>query len=277
MCIQKTNSPPPPPSCCVLYPLGSVQGRVGAFNSLTFAQRKELQLNGFVMSNSFKTGLQYGLQPCIFSAVALELLQLYLFFMRPNLLENDDDPLFITFHGSKLRIGRFVTAFFKRTLNLNISTTTIRCIVETQSSDLLLRGEISQEARDSVLTVNGHSSITSKVFWYCYYFIALLISFELQKYYQKRSRTIDVAHVDKVHRRLVASSATGAEGEEDYAESGCESDVVDELFLTPVSSSSFEDVHQPHQPSGGEVNLCHSLSVTILIFDVAVAVTQCQM
>lgn len=118
------------------------------------------------MSNCFKTGLQYGLQPCIFSAVALELLRLYLFFMRPNLLENDDDPLFITFQGSKLRIGRFVTAFFKRTLSLNISTTTIRCIVETQSSDLLLRGEISQEARDSVLTVNGHSSITSKVYWY---------------------------------------------------------------------------------------------------------------
>lgn len=138
---------------------------MGAFNSLTFAQRKELLLNGFVMSNCFKTGLQYGLQPCIFSAVALELLRLYLSFMRPNLLENDDDPLFITFQGSKLRIGRFVTAFFKRTLSLNISTTTIRCIVETQSSDLLLRGEISQEARDSVLTVNGHSSITSKVYW----------------------------------------------------------------------------------------------------------------
>jgi hypothetical protein len=258
---------------------------VGAFNSLTFMQRKELLLNGFVMSNSFKTGLQYGLQPCIFSAVALELLRLYLSFMRPNLLENDDDPLFITFQGSKLRIGRFVTAFFKRTLSLNISTTTIRCIVETQSSDLLLRGEISQEARDSVLTVNGHSSITSKVFWYCYYCITLLISFKLQKYYQKRSRTQDVAHVDKVHRRLVASSgpsATSAEDKEDYAESECESDVVDDLFLTPVSSSSSVDIHQPHQPSGGfpHVNLCHYLSVTNIDFavvDVAFAVTQCRM
>ena len=70
------------------------------------------------------------------------------------------------------------------------------------------------------------------------YCIALLISFKLQKYYQKRSRTLDVAHVDKVHRRLVASSATSAEDKEDYAESGCESDVVDELFLTPVSSTS---------------------------------------
>jgi hypothetical protein len=115
------------------------------------------------MSTCFKTGLQYGLQPCIFSSVALELLRLYLDFMRPKLFENDDDPLFITFQGSVLRVGRVVTAFFKRTLRLNISTTTIRCIVETESSDLLLRGKISPEARDSVLSVNGHTSITSKV------------------------------------------------------------------------------------------------------------------
>ena len=65
----------------------------------------------------------------------------------------------------------------------------------------------------------------------------------------------------------------------DCAESGCESDVVDELFLTPVSSSSPENVHQPHKPSGGfpQVNACSSLSVTNIDFAVAVAVTQCQM
>ena len=68
---------------------------------------------------------------------------------------------------------------------MHINTTRIRCIVETESSDLLLRGEISQVARDSVLAVNGHSSMTSK------------------KFYQKRSRVRDMENTCQVHRRLV--------------------------------------------------------------------------
>lgn len=80
----------------------------------------------------------------------------------------------------------------------------------------------------------------------------MLISFKLQKYYQKRSRTQDVAHVDKVHRRLVASSATSAEDKEDYAESGCDTDVDDEMFSTPVSSAPCVVVEREkfHQPQG---------------------------
>lgn len=197
---------------------------MGSFDSLTFGQRNELLSKGVSMSNCFKTGLQFGLQPCIFPAEALELLQLYLSFMRPKMMENSDDLLFITFNGTPLRVGRFVTAFFKRALGLNISTTRIRCIVETESSDLLLKGEIDQEARDSVLAVNGHSSITS------------------QKFYQKRSRNRDVRLVQKVHSKLIASpdSAVDSDSEETI-------DCVREVFLTPERSpvSSASSVLEP--------------------------------
>jgi hypothetical protein len=165
--------------------IGAIQGRVGALDHLEYHQREELLDNKFVMSSQFKTGLQYGLQPVIFSCSALELLRMYLGFIRPKCMQEPHDPLFITFSGTCLRVGRFVTAFYKRVLGLNINTTRIRCIVETESAQLLFKGKINQEQRDSVLNQNGHSSITS------------------QKYYQKRSRTRDMNFVEDVHRQLV--------------------------------------------------------------------------
>ena len=167
------------------FMLGAIQGRVGALDHLFYYQRDELLENKFVMSSQFKTGLQYGLQPVIFSSSALELFRMYLGFIRPKCMEGPQDPLFITFSGTRLRVGRFVTAFYKRILKLNINTTRIRCIVETESAQLLFDGQISQGQRDSVLNQNGHSSITS------------------QKYYQKRSRTRDMNFVEDVHRQLV--------------------------------------------------------------------------
>ncbi len=133
--------------------------------------------------------------------------------MRPKLMEQPNDPLFITFNGKPLRVGRFVTAFFKRTLGLNINTTRIRCIVETESSALLLRGEINDEARDSVLTVNGHSSITSK------------------KFYQKRSRTKDIVLVEQVHSKLVSIPTKM----HDESVSECYHDVDAEEVMIPIS------------------------------------------
>ena len=167
--------------------LGAIQGRVGALDHLNYHQREELLENKYVMSSQFKTGLQYGLQPVIFSSSALELFRMYLGFIRPKCMEGPGDPLFITFSGTRLRVGRFVTAFYKRVLGLNINTTRIRCIVETESAQLLLTGKINQEQRDSVLNQNGHSSITS------------------QKYYQKRSRTRDMNCAEDVHKQLVTA------------------------------------------------------------------------
>jgi len=167
---------------------GAIQGRVGALDHLNYHQREELLENKYTMSSQFKTGLQYGLQPVIFSCSALELFRMYLGFIRPKCMEGPHDPLFITFSGTRLRVGRFVTAFYKRVLKLNINTTRIRCIVETESAQLLLAGKISQEQRDSVLNVNGHSSITS------------------QKHYQKRSRTRDMNCAEDVHKQLVTNA-----------------------------------------------------------------------
>ena len=183
-----------------MFLLGAIQGRVGALDHLYYHQREELLENKFVMSSQFKTGLQYGLQPVIFSCSALELFRMYLGFIRPKCMEGPQDPLFITLSGTRLRVGRFVTAFYKRVLGLNINTTRIRCIVETESAQLLFAGKINQEQRDSVLNQNGHSSITS------------------QKYYQKRSRTRDMNFVQDVHRQLVTMSPIPAVNEIDDAD-----------------------------------------------------------
>jgi hypothetical protein len=186
--------------------LGAIQGRVGALDHLNYHQRDELLENKYVMSSQFKTGLQYGLQPVIFSSSALELFRMYLGFIRPKCMEGPSDPLFITFSGTRLRVGRFVTAFYKRVLGLNINTTRIRCIVETESAQLLLTGKINQEQRDSVLNQNGHSSITS------------------QKYYQKRSRTRDMNCAEDVHKQLVTAPPAPVVDEEVLECDGNEND-----------------------------------------------------
>ena len=141
------------------------------------------KLYGF--ESDFKTSLKYGLQAITTSSASIELLKMYIDVIRPKIMEKDKDPLFITLTGSAIRVGRFVSSFFKRILGLNISTTTIRSIVATESSSLLSKGKISSDERDSVQHINGHTGITA------------------QKYYQKRSRIKDTENVLVVHQKLL--------------------------------------------------------------------------
>lgn len=164
--------------------LGSLQGRIGAVDDVTWSDRETLQQKRILMSTHFKTGIQFGFQPVTVSDTTAELLDLYIKYIRPSIMQNPHDPLFISFKGSKVRMGRLLSSFFKRTLGLNINSTTIRSIVETESEGLLLQGLISPAERESVLNINGHSGSTSK------------------KYYQKRSITADVTMGEIVHQKL---------------------------------------------------------------------------
>ena len=139
------------------------------------------------MSTKLKTGVQYGFQPVTISDITLLLLGLYIDYIRPNMLTQPNDPLFIGQSGGKLRMGRLLTAFFKRKLSLSISSTTIRSIIETEAEGLLSTGEISSAERASVLSINGHTGATSA------------------KFYQKRSLVKDVAAGISVHQKLLRS------------------------------------------------------------------------
>ena len=167
--------------------VGSQQGRVGVFNHATNDTAIELSLQTYALDPIFKTSLQYGLQPLTTSDASIELLKLYVEIVRPKLMEEANDPLFISLSGSAIRIGRYVSAFFNRVCGLHINTTTIRSIIATESAFLYSKGEISTAARDSIQHISGHSGITA------------------QKYYQKRSRVQDIENSSSVINHLLGN------------------------------------------------------------------------
>lgn len=110
----------------------SPQGRCGAYDDLKYGQRESLVDNGYVLSSKFKTRSKFGYQPITSNKVFEKLLKFYIERIRPKRLQDDNDPLFITFSGSGVYSVRLsVPKFFLRTLNIHINTTTIRAIVET--------------------------------------------------------------------------------------------------------------------------------------------------
>jgi hypothetical protein len=80
----------------------------------------------------------------------------------------NNSPLWISIDGEALTsrlIGNYVTNFFKRECNLNISSTLLRGLMESHAEELFCRGEISAAARKSVSTINGHSEDTARRFY----------------------------------------------------------------------------------------------------------------
>ena len=172
----------------VTFVLGSLQGRVGAFDKATNDVGPQLINQLCVFEPDFKTSLQYGLQPITTSTTSTELLKMYLEHVRPKVMQGDKDLLFISLNGCSIRVGRCVSAFFKRICGLNITTTTVRSIIATESACLLQQNKISLEEQMSVQNINGHNGITA------------------QKYYQKRSRIKDTENASSVHKKLLRLS-----------------------------------------------------------------------
>jgi hypothetical protein len=163
----------------------SIQGRVQALNELQLKDYDAL-LNGYFMSSTFKTSQYFGLQPVTTSDLFRYLLKIYIEKFRTRTSHNlPSDPLFLSYDNTPLRVGRYVTRFFKRTLNLHITTNSIRSIVETSAEDLHLSGVISNEERNSILNINGHSNAT------------------MRKYYLKRNRERDITHATEVFDKTV--------------------------------------------------------------------------
>ena len=81
-------------------------------------------------------------------------------------MSRDDSALFVNSAGEKdTNIGRSVTYFFERTLNLHITTTAIRSLIETNAEDALQSNRITTKDRIAISNMNGHSSQTVRDYY----------------------------------------------------------------------------------------------------------------
>jgi len=215
-----------------------LQGRIGAIDDTKFGDREVLIDERVVMSTKLKTGIQYGFQPVTVSNTTAQMLELYLNYVRPNMLTESDDPLFIGQSGGKLRMGRLLTAYFKRKLSLQINSTCIRSIVETEAEGLLLTGEISSADRASVLNLNGHTGATSA------------------KYYQKRSLVQDVAAGISVHQKLMRTERDENSSEPSIQTmfDSADEDNTDNISPGPSIQMMFDSADEDSTPGQSSLN-----------------------
>jgi hypothetical protein len=154
----------------------SPQGRPQAIGDMRNRQISELKSKGFFLSSKIKTASKFGYQPVTGSCMFYIGLDKYISFVRPKLKMKANDYLFIDQKGKRLHIGSKLTSFFESTLNLHITTTTIRSLLETEMSTLYDNGMITTEERNAIMKLNGHSSAVTEDF------------------YIRRDRAADVTH-----------------------------------------------------------------------------------
>jgi hypothetical protein len=172
-----------------LYVL-SAQGRVGGLQSLQLKHADKLLEQGFVLSKSFKTKGSWLYQPVTISKQSGKLLRYYVTKLRPQVCNvvSQNDPLWVNWYGNaELDIGSLVTKYFRKHLDLHITTTTIRSLVETQAQELFEQGVITQADRESISNINGHSSRIARM------------------YYVERDRVKDVCNTRNLFRHIVAT------------------------------------------------------------------------
>jgi hypothetical protein len=143
--------------------VSSPQGRQSGLMDLKYEQHKALLDKGFANTTRFKTQDKYIYQPVTLSAVTKELLGVYLQHLRPiaarGLPPRNLDPLWLKYSGvAEDGLGRKVVRFFTAQLGLHITTTAIRSLVETAMYEKYKEGEITLAQKESVHTINGHSS-----------------------------------------------------------------------------------------------------------------------
>lgn len=229
---------------CLLYAalyVFSVQGRQSGVMDMTYQQGWELLRRGYSTSTQFKTASKWQLQPVTLSEVSMRLLSLYLQHIRPQLERSipcDTDPLWLDFEGQpEKQIGKRVSEFFRKSLGLHITTTSIRSLIETTMDSMYRRGEISNEEKTAVHTINGHSSSVAK------------------DYYVQVERASDVYHARQAFSRLTGGSSSGSAlndyyaGNEDF-NAAVEEEYAADLPIYPDNNntSSGAAAHGPGSP-----------------------------
>ncbi len=134
---------------------------------MAYVHSADLMTAGYATAKDFKTAASFKLQAVIAGEEARPLLRGYLDLLYPRIAKHNppaaSDPLWLSFDGTRERnIGRMVSAFFKNELNIHVTTTTIRSIVETHTAQMLEDGLITPAQREAVTTVNTHSSAITR-------------------------------------------------------------------------------------------------------------------
>ena len=187
--------------CAAAYS-SSVQGRVHAIDGLTNRSLPAMLRDDAVLSSAFKTSMSFGLQPVTISDLFRHLLRIFMAHFRPQEFGlGPDDYLFVSQKNKPVSVGTLVIRFFKRTLDLHITTTRIRSMVETESEQLREDGQISAADRTSILNINGHSGATA------------------DKHYVKKSRMGDVGHAQTVFQKLIPAHVDTSFPSDAYASS----------------------------------------------------------
>ena len=87
--------------------------------------------------------------------------------IRP-MVSSTSEYLFINFLGEHHKaLGREIPKFFRSTSagQLHITSTSLRCLVETAAEYALRRGALTSEEREAISGINGHSSVCVKRFY----------------------------------------------------------------------------------------------------------------
>ena len=186
----------------VLYALfyaTSPQGRMAGFVDMKFAQGQELLNRSFAKTTALKNSASMSYQAVIASPEAIELLRIFLAKVRPVAVKNrvlphsrvnkPTDPLFLAWDGSACtKVGRYISKFYADFMQINVTITSIRSLVESAAYDKVYRGQISDAARQAVTRITGHSSATGL------------------DYYVQRSTEADVAEAFEGHNCLPPGS-----------------------------------------------------------------------
>ena len=116
----------------------------------------------FIPITKFKTQAVHKFQPFIISDRTFEFFEIYVKHImqlrNPDGL-NNDDLLF------PLDMGYLFKWFMKRNFNLKFTTTSARALVETTAVEAVAKGTITQQEADAFISINGHSTATSKDYY----------------------------------------------------------------------------------------------------------------
>lgn len=172
----------------------SPQGRISGIEDMKMSQVSSLFEDGYAESTVFKTKGSYGFQPVTLGIVSMELLRIYLLRVRPaascRSVSSPGDFLFIKWrkNDEAFDMGRSIACFFKIQAELNMTTNTLRAMVETYAETSFRQGRITAQERKAIENVNGHSSAV------------------VEKHYLQQDRTSDVYHARGVFTRIPPTS-----------------------------------------------------------------------
>jgi hypothetical protein len=146
----------------------SPQGRIGGITVALYSQVKELIDDGHTLVEHFKTNTTYIFQPVTSSNTSRILIGLYIGHIRPSVFRKPYDPLWLNYNGDKMSshdISLLVRLFFEKTMNIRLTSTSIRSLVETEMDKLLQSRKITEQQRDAVHKINGHTSQIANTYY----------------------------------------------------------------------------------------------------------------